>query len=101
MGARILMVAATTLGLSACMTMPARLAQVQVHKDSSPLLADCQRVGPIMTDTRGGPFDFMEVAEAAAREEALRLGGDSLAILNVQRLPLGRIVLQGIAYKCY
>ncbi len=87
--------------VAGCASVPSQVAKVQIHRQTSTLLDECKKVGPVMTDTRGGPFNFMDVAETAAREETLRLGGDSVALLNVERHVLGRIVLQGVAYKCF
>ncbi len=79
-------------------------AELTVHTQVSTLLADCTRLGPLYTDTKGNPLNFDEVAEAAFRMQAIQKYGDrvdNLALINRRALPAGRIILQGMAYGCY
>lgn len=92
---------------SGCATRPPvsnAAAEIIVHKQNTTQLEGCKRLGPVRTDTQGGPFNYVEIAEAAFRNRAIELYGervDSIALINQQVLPAGRIVLQGIAYDCF
>lgn len=88
--------------VTACASMPRELAEVQLLRSDSTLVTDCKKLGPIYTDTRGGPFDFDLVAEKEFRKVALqKYGADSAVITSRTPMPLGRIILQGTALKCY
>lgn len=89
--------------LAACTTyMPKELAEIQLIRNDSNLVTNCKKLGPIYTDTRGGPFDFDFVAEKEFRKIALeKYGADSAVVTSRTALPLGQIILQGAALKCY
>lgn len=91
-----------TAAVAACASMPRNLAEIQLIRGDSTLVTDCKKLGPIYTDTRGGPFDFDFVAEKEFRRVALeKYGADSAVVTSRTALPLGRIILQGAALKCY
>ncbi len=88
--------------LTSCASIPGNRTQVQLLESDSTLINGCTKLGPINTDTRGNPFNFDNVA----MNEFKRIAGekykaDSAVVTSRQALPLGRIVLQGTALKCY
>ncbi len=92
----------SAVALASCASMPKELAEIQLFRSDSTLVTNCKKLGPINTDTRGGPFDFDFVAEKEFRRVALeKYRADSAVITSRTPLPLGQIVLQGTALKCY
>lgn len=82
--------------------MPKELAEVQLLRSDSTLVTNCEKLGPIYTDTRGGPLNFDFVAEKEFRRVALeKYRADSAVITSRRPLPFGQIILQGTALKCY
>lgn len=87
---------------SSCASIPTNTSQIQLLDSNSTLVNGCTKLGPINTDTRGNPFNFDNVA----MNEFKRIAGekykaDSAVVTSRQALPLGRVVLQGTALKCY
>ena len=82
--------------------MPRELAQIQLLQGDSTLATSCVKLGLINTETRGGPFSFNFVAEKEFRRSAYeKYQADSAVITNRTLLPLGKVILQGTALKCY
>ena len=91
-----------TVMMVSCASMPRELAEIQLIRSDSTLVPSCKKLGPIYTDTCGGPFDFDFVAEREFRRIALeKYGADSAVITSRTALPLGQIIMQGTALKCY
>ena len=91
-----------SVALASCASMPAELAEIQLLQGDSALVTNCKKLGPIYTDTRGGPLDFDFVAEKEFRRVAFeKYHADSAVITGRRPLPLGQIILQGAALKCY
>jgi hypothetical protein len=73
---------------------------VQLLAEDSTLVSKCEVLGPIFTDTRGGPFNFDEVAEAEFKRIAFEKYKADAAVITTRRaLPLGRIILEGTALR--
>lgn len=88
--------------VSACASVPTNIPQVHILFDSSTLVADCKKLGSVNTDTRGSPFNFNEVAYATIKKQAYdKYQADTVAITNRELLAAGRVVLDGVALKCY
>lgn len=99
-----LVIAAWIVTGCATPTLSTRAQQIIIHRDISTQLEGCKRLGPVQTDTRGGPFDFSAVADKAFRDQAIERYGDSvdnIALINRDILPAGRVVMQGIAYSYF
>ncbi len=100
----LLVIAASIATGCATPTLSPRAQEIIIHRDISTQLDGCKRLGPVQTDTRGGPFDFSAVADKAFREQAIERYGnsvDSIALINRDLHPAGRVVMQGIAYSCF
>jgi len=90
------------LAVGACVSVSEEIAGVQLIKGNNNLITNCQKLGPIYTDTTGGPFNFGFVAESEFKRVALtKYKADSAVITSESLLPLGRVILQGAALKCY
>jgi hypothetical protein len=64
------------------------------------LISKCKVLGPVSTDTRGGPFDFNQVAETEFKRIAHeRYNADAAVITTRKALPFGRIILEGNALR--
>lgn len=88
--------------LSSCVSISDEAAQVQVHHQMSNLLAECKRLGPVTGQgSRAISYGHAQgTAEAEMRQSAAELGGDSVVILNTDAYTM-RVVMQGIAFRCY
>jgi hypothetical protein len=90
------------LTLTSCASVPANIPQVHILFDSSTLVAGCKKLGSVYTDTRGSPFNFNEVAYATIKKQAYdKYQADTVAITNRELLAAGRVVLDGVALRCY
>ncbi|ENV02404.1 MULTISPECIES: hypothetical protein [Acinetobacter] len=88
--------------LSACASLPSNQQQVQLLESDSTLINGCKKLGPLNTDTRGGPINYYSKAETEFKKIASdRYGADSAVITTKKELPMGRVILQGTALKCY
>lgn len=88
--------------LISCSSMPRELAQIQLLESNSTLINNCTNLGPIYTDTRGGPHNFDFVAEQEFRRIAYEnYKADSAVITSRSPHAFGRVVLQGTALRCY
>ncbi len=90
--------------LSGCVTMSPEAERIFVHSQITTQLDGCQRVGPVTVESRGGPMTYMQAAEHALREEVVKVYGnkaDTVAVINSDLYALGKVVMQGIAYKCF
>jgi hypothetical protein len=81
--------------------MSAAAAKIQVRHQTSTALDGCKKLGPVFAKYDRRPFvDSDPYLLAEVREETVKLGGDSVAL--VQREVIGPdAVLHGIAYKCF
>ena len=92
--------------LSSCATsMSKQASDVFVHQQYSNLLKDCTKIKSIQAKAE----DTWHVNSAAAkakialREKTYDIGGDTLAITNIDKYLTGMIAeaqAQGIAFKC-
>lgn len=98
--------------------MTERALSVQVQKQFSNLLDECQRLGPVATRAEGSmtfaaadmtPAEVAAyAAEIKARERVVELGGDTLVLLQSdlvsfeRKLPaaVATVQVQGIALRC-
>lgn len=91
-----------SLLLASCASVPSNVPQVQILLDSSSLATNCTKLGPVSTDTRGSPFNFNAVAFGTIKKQAYdKYHADTVAITNKENLAAGRVVLEGVALKCY
>lgn len=77
---------------------------ILVHSQITTQLDGCKKVGPVTASSRGGPFTYMQDAEHALREEVAKVHGekaDTVAVINSDKYALGKVIMQGIAYKCF
>ena len=91
--------------LSACAaTLTDRAAKIQVHSQISTLLSTCQKLGPVTGYATATWSEPTMQAKIAAREKVADLGGDTLAITNLdetQSLTEYQSTVHGVAMKCY
>jgi hypothetical protein len=76
-------------------------SKIQVHSQVSAALDSCKKLGPVtgtITKRFWRPSD--RFLSAAIREEATKLGADTVALLQ-QDLVGSEFIQHGIAYKCY
>lgn len=114
----LLALCAGTVLLTGCAT-PTPISEnalgVQVHEQYSTLLDKCQRLGSVSVEAKGQTGAVMSAiqmadanARTAAREAVVAKGGDTLVMLNKDRMqptfeggiPTSRTLLKGIAFKC-
>lgn len=89
--------------LCSCATMTDKAAKVQVHSQVSTLLDSCKKLGPANA-TANNVVDVsfaIKEAKTLAREKAADMGGDTLAIINIDLLSGTEATVQGIALRCY
>lgn len=88
--------------MSSCVSISHEAAQVQVHHQMSNLLEECNRLGPVSGEgSRAISYNHAQgTAEAEMRQAAAELGGDSVVILNTDAYAM-RVVMQGVAFRCY
>lgn len=99
---KILSVLTLSFMFVSCTSIPKSTQQIQMLDSDSTLINGCTKLGPINTDTKGNPFNFDSVAIGEFKRIAEeKYKADSAVITSRQALPLGRIVLQGTALKCY
>lgn len=82
-------------------TISAAATKIQVRHQASAALDSCKKLGPVFAKYDRRPFvDSDPYLLAEVREQTVKLGGDSVAL--VQREVVGSdAVLHGIAYKCF
>lgn len=88
--------------LPGCVTLSEKAARIQVHSQISNLLDSCKKLGPV-TATATGFWHYEKSPQMAIvklREEAADRGGDTVAILNTDKIFTGTII-HGVAFKCY
>lgn len=95
-------IAVTSLLLTGCgATLSPSASKVQVHTQISTALDTCKKLGPLLASYTKRPFvDSDPMLVAAMREDTVKLGGDSLVLLQREDIS-GAAVRHGIAYKCY
>lgn len=88
--------------LAGCVTMTPEAERVQVHAQTSSLVADCERLGPVSAEaSRGWGYKHaVDTAKIKIREETAKLGGDTVVLLNLDEYAT-RVQLQGVAMRCY
>ena len=104
-----LLIAFLTTLLVACGTLPAmssRAAKVQVHEQSSAIVAGCKKLSPIEATVSAAQMAQLvyESAIAEARDKAAAAGGDSLVLLNSDHQIKGltnTITVHAVALRCY
>ena len=88
--------------LSGCsVNMSPAASKIQVHSQVSPTLDSCKKLGAVtgtITKRFWRPSD--RFLSAAVREEAVKLGADTVVLLQ-QDLVGSEFIQHGIAYKCY
>jgi hypothetical protein len=93
------------LGLTACaVPFPNKAANVQVHSQMSTLLTSCQKLGLVQGYATGCWVRPTAEAKIDARSKVADLGGDTLAITNIdetQSLTEFQTSVQGTAMKCH
>lgn len=87
-------------------TMSDRASKIQIHKQSSVLLAGCKKLGP--ADATISALQMAEIvydaAIAKARDNAAALGGDSMVIFDVEHTISGltnAVTVHATALQCY
>lgn len=74
--------------------------QIQILDGNSTLINGCKKLGPIHVDIQAINFN------KSANDELLRQaysfnGTDSIAIVDRKNLPLGHVIINATALKCY
>ncbi|MHA3051829.1 hypothetical protein [Acinetobacter sp. ANC 4640] len=88
------------VALSGCATLNNSISKdAQIIQSNSTLINGCKKLGPIHVDTQA--LNFQNAANNELQRQAARYGADSVAITNKQALPLGHIIIDGTALKCY
>lgn len=88
------------LMFSGCATLNNGVSKdAQIIPSNSTLINGCKKLGPIHVDTQA--LNFQNAANNELQRQAARYGADSVAITNKQALPLGHIIIDGTALKCY
>ena len=98
------MLAFTLIGCLSAPTYSDKALQIQVHMRAFNLLDKCKNLGPVNATARDktmGNVWAERIAKNNAREQVYDLKGDTLLILNVERLNGLTSEIQGIAFKCY
>lgn len=90
------------IGLSGCgTTLSPDASKIQVHTQISTSLDNCKKLGPVTATYLMRPFVNSEpVLFAELRDETVKLGGDSLVLLQRDEVG-GTAIRHGIAYKCF
>ena len=105
MKARSSIALVVVLVLTACATtLTDKASKVQVHTQLSNLLSSCQRIGPVAGSATAVWAPPTVHAKIVARERVADLGGDTLAITNVDEtmsLTEYQTTVQGVAMRCY
>ena len=98
-----LLIALCAIFCASCATpkLTERAAKVHVHKQSSTLLADCKKLGPVSAIGEAVPGeDAYDGAKRLAREKAAEMGADTLAITDATGTPF-KATVQAVALRCY
>lgn len=93
-------------GCSALPTASDRAAKIQIHKQSSALIANCKKLGP--ADATVGAVEMAQLvynaAVAQARDNTAAMGGDSMVLLDSDHAISGltnTVTVHAIALRCY
>ena len=103
----ILILTAAILAGCASTPMSDRAAAIQVHSQYSTLLAKCENLGPLRVSTQAaGKIDGgFGGARIKLREDAARLGADTLVIVSSEEIMHSlynrELFIHGAALRCY
>ena len=73
--------------------------RIQILQSDSALINGCKKLGPIYVDIQS--LSFNKVAGDELIKQASSYGADTIAIINRQNLPLGHVIIDATALKCY
>ena len=92
--------------VSGCATLSTGAEFVQVHKQYTGLLKDCEQLGPVQVEVTKGFGTSDDAAVAEARIKVSKMGGDNFVLTSYEYADtIGGVVgstrLQGVAYSCW
>lgn len=86
--------------LTGCATLNnGAMNKIQIISSNSELINGCKKLGPIHVDIQS--LSFNKVASDELIKQASSYGADTIAIINRQNLPLGHVIVDATALKCY
>ena len=86
--------------LTGCATLGnGNKSRIQILQSNSALINGCQKLGPIHVDIQSMSFNKASSEELV--KQASSYGADTVAIINRQNLPLGHVIIDATALKCY
>lgn len=102
MSKRLMIGILLSVAITGCVTTDPddKASQVQVHEELTSYLDKCQKLGPVTASLPHPHFNIERALVRQLREETLKLGGDSVAIVDSDNT-FAKEALQGVAFKCF
>lgn len=86
--------------LAGCTTLNnGAMNKIQIISSNSELVNGCKKLGPIHVDIQS--LSFNKVVNDELIKQASNYGADTIAVINRQNLPLGHVIIDATALKCY